>query len=298
MKCAKCGLELPANTRQCPKCGSINEFEKTPEAAPKKKNPMIFVVIGLAAVGLLALAIYAMSNKNVASAPGGVQRNDTNIATAPPGKLAPGGIVTAPPGKPGTPEKTPSGVAKPKPPQEVVDYLAYVKKVEEHRQMLLRDTSTALVLSIGGQEKSYEAILDSIDKGDSGQVSDPMADMRKELNRQYGNWQATVKFLDQKPAPPECRDFAGSYRVVLASETETIKREVQITSKIDVTKGDSISAGLEGMLGMQKDPSLQSNIDKSADAADAKLTSLCSNYDMEKPFDVPREKQGGSLLGF
>lgn len=297
MKCAKCGLELPANTKQCPKCGSINEFEQAP-AAPKKKNPMMFVIIGLALVGLLALAIYAMSNKNVTSAPGGVARDDTNITTAPPGTPADGGLVTAPPGAPGEPEKTPAGVVKPKPPQEVVDYLAYVKKVEEHRQMLLKDTSAALLLAVGGQAKSYEAILDSIEGGGSAEVKDPMTDMRKELNRQYGNWQATLKFFDQKPAPPECREFAGAYRAVIAAETETIKREVQITSKIDVSKSSSISEGLAAMLGMQKDPNLQANIDKSADDADAKLSALVSNYDMEKPFDVPREKQGGSLLGF
>lgn len=296
MICAKCGLELPANTRQCPKCGAINDSDQAP-AAPKKRNPLLFVIIGLAVVGLLALAVYALSNKNVVSAPGGVQRNDNNITTAPPGRTGPGGIVTAPPGK-AADAKTPVGVAKPKPPQEVVDYLNYVKKVEEHRQMLLKDTSSALALAVGGQEKSYEAILDQLDKGDSAEVSDPMADMRKELNRQYGNWQATLKYFDQKPAPPECGQFAGSYRAVLASETETMKREVQITSKIDVSKSDSISQGLQGMLGMQKDSSLQENIDKSADDADAKLTALAGNYDMEKPFDVPREKQGGSLLGF
>lgn len=297
MNCAKCGLDLPDNTRQCPKCGAINEFAQAPAAAPKKKNPMLIVLIGLAVVGLLALAVYAMSNRNIASAPGGVERNDTNVATAPPGQPSSGNLVTAPPAKP-TQTTTPPGVAKPKPPQEVVEYLDYVKKVEEHRQMLLKDTSAALVLAVGGQEKSYEAILDAIDKGDSGEVSDPMADMRKELNRQYGNWQATVKYFDQKPAPAECRDFAGSYRAVLASETETIKREVQITSKVDVTKGSSISDGLTAMMGMQKEPDLQANIDKSADDADAKLSALVSTYDMQKPFDVPREKSGGSILGF
>lgn len=298
MKCAKCGLDLPANTRQCPKCGSINEFEQAP-AAPKKRNPMVFVVIGLALVGLLALGIYAMSQRNLASAPGGVERNDANITTAPPGQPGEGGIVTAPPGKPGEPVKTPEGVKKPKPPQEVLEYLAHVKKVEEHRQMLLKDTSSAMLLAVGGQTRSYEAILDSLEgNSNSAEVSDPMADMRKEVSRQYGNWQATVKYFDQKPAPPECREFAGSYRAVLASETETIKRVVQITSKVDVTKGSSISEGLTAMLGMQKDPNLQASIDKSADDADAKLTALVSNYDMEKPFDVPREKQGGSLLGF
>lgn len=296
MKCAKCGLDLPASTRQCPKCGLINELEQAPAAA-KKRNPVLFVLIGLAIVGLLALGIYAMSSRNVATTPGGVERNDTNITTAPPGKPGPGGLVTAPPGS-SEPAKTPEGVAKPKPPAEVVEYLNFVKKVEEHRQMLLKDTSAALLLAVGGQQKSYEAILDAIEGGESAEVKDPLTDMRKELNRQYGNWQATLKYFDEKPAPPQCRDFAGAYRAVLASETETIKREVQITSKIDVTKGDSISTGLSAMLGMQKDPNLQANIDKSADDADAKLKALVSNYDMEKPFDVPREKQGGSLLGF
>ncbi len=297
MKCAKCGLDLPANTRQCPKCGSINEFEQ-PAAPAKKKNPIVFVIIGLAIIGLLALGIYAMSNKNVASAPAGVERQDANIATAPPGQPNSGGLVTAPPGNPAPPTKTPEGVTKPKPPPEVVDYLDHVKKVEEHRQMLLKDTSAALLLAVGGQAKSYEAILDAIEGGDSADVKDPMADMRQELNRQYGNWLATLKYFDQKPAPEQCREFAGAYRAVLATETETIKREVQITSKVDVRKSESIAEGLTAMLRMQKDPNLQANIDKAADDADAKLTALVSNYDMEKPFDVPREKQGGSLLGF
>jgi len=299
MKCAKCGLELLQGTKQCPKCGLVNEFEQAPPAAKKKPNPLLYAIIALAAVGVLALVFFLIAGgKNVTSAPGGVQREDSNITTAPPGAPGPSGIVTAPPGKPAPTDKTPPGVTKPKPPQEVVDYLAYVKKVEEHRQMLLKDTASALVLAVGGQAKSYEVILDDIDKEGTGQVSDPLANMKKEVGRQYSNWRATLQYLDKKPAPPECREFSGSYRAVLVTETQTMRRVIEVTNKIDVTKTDSILEGVTAMLGVKNEPGLQSDIDKAADNADAKLTSLVSNYDMQKPFDVPRETQKGNILGF
>ena len=153
MKCAKCGLELLPGTRQCPKCGLVNEFEQAPPAAKKKPNPLLYAIIALAVVGVLALVFFLIAGgKNVTSAPGGVLRDDKSILAAPPGKPGPSGIVTAPPGQPAPPDKTPPGVTKPKPPQEVVDYLAYVKKVEEHRQMLLQDTGEALMLSASGVE--------------------------------------------------------------------------------------------------------------------------------------------------
>jgi len=46
-------------------------------------------------------------------------------------------------------------------------------------------------------------------------------------------------------------------------------------------------------------PSIQGGIDASADNADAKLTQLVSKYDMQKPFNVPREERtSGSIMGF
>lgn len=286
MNCAKCGLELPANTRQCPKCGSINEFEQAPVAA-KKKNPLMYVIIGLGVVGLLALAIYAMSNKNVASAPGGVERNDTNIATAPPGSPAPSGIVTAPPGR-ALPEKTPPGVTKPKPPQEVLDYLAYVKKVEEHRQMLLDDNSEAVSIAVQG--------VTGLSLGALEKDQDPWAKVTNELDRQASNWQATVKYFDQKPAPAECREFGGAYRAVIASQAESTAKLATDLGGVDFsnTKDKTqVFGALSKMVG-----TVQAPINKSIDGADEKLDNLVARYDMKKPFEIRREKQGGSLLGF
>jgi len=301
MKCAKCGLDVPPGTSQCPKCGSV-EFEQ-PAMAPKKgPSPVVYAIIALALIGVLALAFYVFAgrSKNPTSAPGGVQRQDRNITTAPPGQPAPSGIVTAPPGRPAEPDKTPPGVTKPKPPQELVDYLAYVKKVEEHRQMLLKDTGEALMLQAAGGS-SAKSLMDMIDMAadpEGKEARDPLADSKAELNRQYKNWLDTLKFFDSKPAPPECREFSGAYRAVLYNETKAIGDIAADFNKVNVMDPDDMSKLLHSLGKMKGDETIQDSIDKAADAADAKLTVLVSSYDMEKPFDVPREQKGGNIMGF
>lgn len=299
MNCAKCGLELLQGTKQCPKCGLVNEFEQAPAAAKKKPSPLLYAIIGLAVVGVIALVYMLMAGgKNVTSAPGGVQREDKSILAAPPGKPGPSGIVTAPPGKPAPPDKTPPGVTKPKPSREIVDYLAYVKKVEEHRQMLIGDTSQALTLMVGGQAMSLEKMMDWVDNDKGGELVDPLADVKKETGRQYKNWVATLKFFDNKPAPPECREFSGAYRQVLFSQTAMIGKVVGSLDKVDLTKTQDMMSWAAALMKLKSDPNLQGGIDKAADDADAKLATLVSNYDMEKPFDVPREKKEGNIMGF
>lgn len=299
MKCAKCGLDVPPSTTQCPKCGSV-EFDRPPVAEKKRLNPIVYGIIALTAVALIALLIFALGRtKNVTSAPGGVERQDRNITTAPPGEPGPSGIMTAPPGKPGGPEKTPAGVTKPKPSQEVIDYLAHVKKIEEHRQMLLKDTGEALMLqAVGGSTKGLMDMIEWAADPDGKEARDPLADSKEELNRQYKNWLETLKYFDNKPAPPECREFSGAYRAVIYNEAKAIGDIAVDFNKANVTNPNDMSKLLRSLGKMKGDESIQGNIDKSADDADAKLTSLVSNYDMKKPFDVPREKRGGNIMGF
>lgn len=300
MNCAKCGLDVPAGTTHCPKCGSV-EFSKPEIAMKRRLNPMIYGIVALAIIAVVALAIYALGKaKNPMATNDGVERRDANITTAPPGKPQPSGIVTAPPGQPAPAEKTPAAPPKPKPPQEVVDYLAFVKKVEEHRQMLLKDTGEALMLQAAGGS-SAKSLMDMIEWAadpDGKAARDPLADCKAELNRQYRNWFETLKYFDNKPAPPQCREFSGAYRAVLYNETKAIGDIAINFNKVNVMNPDDLSRLLVMLQKMKADESIQGNIDKAADEADAKLSALVSNYDMEKPFDVPREKRGGNIMGF
>ena len=302
MNCAKCGLELPSNVKTCPKCGLINEFI-SPEPAPRKTKPVIYVIAALGTIALLALVLAVIAgrgNKSVTSAPGPIPGPPGNITTAPPPAPSGGGLMTAPPPGPGAGNTTPPGAAHPKPSQAVLEYLDFVKKVEEHRQMLLRDTADALMITaVSGQAQSLMDLIDMASDPDGAKARDPLSDAKKELGRQYKNWLSTLKYLDGRPAPPECREFGGAYRAVIYSEVKAIGDIAVNFNSVDVSDPRDMSGLLQALMKMKGDPSIQGDIDKSADNADAKLSQLASYYGMEKPFDVPREKKtSGSIMGF
>jgi len=65
-------------------------------------------------------------------------------------------------------------------------------------------------------------------------------------------------------------------------------------SSEDTGQSDTISAARRLI-----DPSIQASIDQASDDADARLTELVSQYDMQKPFSIRREEQsGGNIMGF
>lgn len=301
MKCANCGMVLPPNYKQCPNCGNAKEFVQ--EEPQQKNKSVIYIIIGLAVVALLATIIGVMASRGrggqVTSAPPTTPGPPGNVLSAPQGTPPSGSVMSAPPTAPGPGTTTPPGASKPKPPQDVVDYLAFVKQVEEHRQQLLTDTTDALTLSsAGGGAESLMGLIDMAMDPDGAEARDPLADVKKELNRQYKNWLATLQYLDKKAAPAQCREFAGAYRAVIYGEAKAIGEIAVGMNSADMTDTKDMSKLLSTLQKMKKDPSIQKNIDSSADNADAKLTQLVSGYDMQKPFDVPREKQDGGIMGF
>jgi len=301
MNCAKCGLDIPQGVKQCPKCGMINEFEVARQ--PRKIKPIVYVIAGMGLVAILALAfalVAARGQKNVTSAPGAVPGPPGNVMTAPPGQNSNGNIMSAPPGTPGAGDNSAPSNSKPKPPSEVVDYLNYVKKVETHRQMLLKDTTDAMSLTnAAGQTQGLLSMIDMAMDPDGASARDPLADSKKELARQYKNWLSTLDFFDHKPAPALCRDFSGAYRAVLFNETKAIGEVAVSFNSINIMNPQDLSKLMTTLQKMKNDPSIQRSIDDAADSADGKLTSLVANYDMPKPFDVPREqKTSGNIMGF
>lgn len=301
MKCANCGTDLLPNQVQCPNCGNAKEFIQ--EEVQRKNKPVLFIIIGLAVVALLATIIGVMASRGrggqVTSAPSATPGPPGNVLSAPQGTPPSGGVMSAPQAAPGPGDTAPQGATKPKPPQDVVDYLAFVKQVEEHRQKLLADTTGALTLAtVGGGAESLMGLIDMAMDPDGAEARDPLADVKKELNRQYKNWLNTLEYFDKKAAPAQCREFAGAYRYVVYSEAKAIGEIAVGMNSVDMADSKDMSKLLSRLQKMKKDPSIQKNIDNAADTADTKLGQLVSNYDMEKPFDVPREKQDASIMGF
>ncbi|MEN6357298.1 MAG: zinc ribbon domain-containing protein [Armatimonadota bacterium] len=300
MKCPKCETQLPEGAKFCPNCGAGKYVETPAPQAKRKRSPIVYVIAGLAAIALIALIFAVLASRgNVTNAPGG-SVSPGNVTNAPAGAPNGGNVLNAPPGAPQTGQGNPSATAKPKPPQSVVDYLAYVKRVEDHRQMLLKDTTAALgMAAAGGAANSLLNLIDMAGDPDGEKARDPLADTKKELNRQYKNWISTLQYLDKRAAPSECREFSGNYRDVIFKETKTIGEIAVSFNAANVMNSQDMSKLLASLEKMKGDPTIQSNIDKAADTADSSLDKIVSNYDMQKPFSVQREsKTSGSIMGF
>lgn len=303
MKCARCGLDLPPNVRQCPKCGLTNEFESLGPKASSKSKPVIIAISALAAVALIALVVGVLarrSNTSIASAPKAPSGPSAGLVTAPRAQMPSGSLMSAPAAKPPATVPNPPAATKPKPPQEVVSYLNFVKKVEDHRRMLLKDQATGLLLS--SQVGEAQSLMDEINMAsnpDDTKTPDPLKSTKNELNRQYKNWASTLQYFDEMAAPPECRQFSGAYRKVLSTETKEIGYLASSFNSMNIMSLNSMNKLLSGLEKMKSDPSVQGNIDKAAVNANASLNSLVAEYSMNKPFNVKVEQQsGGSLLGF
>lgn len=288
---------MPEGAKFCPSCGT-GKVEAAPEK--KKRSPIVYIIAGLAAVALLALVFVVLASRGNVTNAGPGSLTPGNVTSAPPGAPNGGNVLNAPPGVPPSGQNNPTSSAKPKPPQEVVDYLNYVKKVEDHRQMLLKDTTNALSMAAaGGAASSLLNLIDAAMDPDDSKARDPLADTKAELNRQYKNWISTLQFLDKKTAPSQCREFSGMYRNVIFKETKAIGEIAVSFNSVNVMNPQDMSKLLAALQKMKADPAIQGNIDKAADTADSSLDKLVSNYDMAKPFSVPREeKTSGSIMGF
>ncbi len=243
--------------------------------------------------------IAGRGTKSVMEARSGVPGPPGGIMNAPAGIPRGGNLMVAPSGNPGPGSVAPTADRKPKPPQSVVDYLNFVKRVEEHRQMLLKDTAVAMGFAQSGQMQGLLAMVQAAMDPDSESARDPLAESKKELLRQYKNWLNTLEYFDRRPAPEECREFSGAYRDVLFKETKAIGEIAIALSNVNLMDPQDLSKLLASLQKMKSDPTIQASIDKAADDADAKLAKLVSKYDMEKPFDVPREQRtSGSIMGF
>jgi len=308
MKCARCGFDMPGGASFCPECGLRNEY--APDTRKKNKFlPWIVAGCAILVIGVAAL-VFALTHKqdeNVLATSSIPPPPAANVLAAPPGVPEGGSVVQAPPGVPPPGDTTPPFAPKPKPPQYILDYLAIIKQAEEHRHKLLGDTTAAMELAVGGQTQSLLTLIQMVGSEDEEAI-DPLADAKKELNRQYGNWISLINFLDSKTkesfdkepeAGKQCYRLYATFRGVLYSEAKTIYEIASGMNSVNIMDPKDMSKLFAILTKMKSDKSIQTNMDKASDDADARLTDLVSQYDMQKPFSITREEQsGGNIMGF
>lgn len=290
MKCPKCAIEIPAGTPLCPRCGMVVAETERRVTQPKPRFKPAYMLVAALLVIIVAALILKMAFSGGPSAtnadPNAVAGPSvTNSPTVPPGGPS---VTNAPAVTPPSGPALPNGPGKPAPPQDVVDYLEFVKQIEASRQALLKDTSRALSMTSTSQAKGLESMIGWV-MDDQEAAADPLADLKKELGTHVQNWQTLVQHFDSRRAPAACAEFAGAYREGLTSEVTTMYRISTIINGINLTNLESMQQSLEQLQQMKGDPNLQGNIDRAVGNADTKLAELSARVGMEKPFEVKKE---------
>jgi len=299
MRCPKCSGEVPEGAAFCPSCG--NSF--TAESARSNRFVHAVILAGillLVIIGALAASMFFARGRSITQADSGLPGGGPSVTNAPPPNTGGGPSVTnAPP--PAAPPTGPNlNAPKIEVPKEVLDYLEFVKQVESRRQQLLKDTTRAVALAAG--QAQADSLMDLIDMAldDSPQAQRPKraTSVENEINRQYSNWMDLIRYFDSKSAPPQCAEFAGSYRQVLTNEASGISTIGSVLSRTNWADYESVKRSLQQLQNMKNDPNLQGRIDNAVESADSKLSDLCRYYGITKPFDVKKEGDvGGSIIG-
>lgn len=268
--------------------------EITPEQSPQSRKPIALYIAGaLAAIIIIALVVALLSSrqKTVVLAPAAAPPPGTALTQAPMPQSPGGQAVTQAP----APALAPSGQPVQPPPQDVLDYLNDVSKIEQHRKYLLNDKGPALALLAGGGDALESMIRQAMDP-DLNENVDPFSKVRSELSRQLKHWQNVIRSFDTLKPPPSCMQFAGAYRWVLTTETQQIGKATAILADANADNEDTMSRALSALNNMKADPNTQGGIGKAVDASETQLNSVCKQFGITKPFSVYKETSGGSII--
>ena len=300
MKCAKCGKELPADAKFCLSCGTPSNVtiaqEGTPvqeegRRAPAKEETISRTPKSLLAVAgaLILVAIIALIFALFLRKPGPqVVRSDiTPVKPGPPVTQAPVNPVN--PGPAVTQAQTPPPLRVPRkapPPPEVVEYLKFVKQIEE-RRVAMRDAQAEYLLKKYVSGNLGKLLADMIGalaepEGEPEQAIQqaPMQDLKIVASA----WENLIRMFDTKQSPPQCRDLAGTYRTALAQYSNAMAR--------------LFAAAVQGDIGAAKRVNdIQGDLDKQLSASEQELGRICNEYGIEKDFAITPDQGGGSVLG-
>lgn len=264
--------------------------QKTPQP---NKRIIIYAAIALTMIAAGALAFILLNNnrKPVVLAPMATPPPEKAVTQAAPPPLPTAKTITQAP----SPTPAPPGQPTQPPPQEVLDFLKDVEAIEQNRRFLLNDKGPALALLAGGGDALESMIRQAMDPSLTENI-DPFVKVRTELSRQLNHWQQVLKSFDTLKPPASCRQFAGAYRWVLATEAQQIGKAASILANVRADERDSMSRALSALNNMKADPTTQGSIDRAVDASEAQLDALCKQYGIAKPFSVYKESGGGSIL--
>lgn len=184
------------------------------------------------------------------------------------------------PGKlqPARPRTVMKPTAQPRPSQAVVDYLAFLKNAEGHRQMLLSDRGEIVRQNI--EQEQTQEMLDAAEGGTGRPTLDPVRSWVQETDRQYSNWAALLRCLDSRECPAECAKLATAYRASVYLQTAYLWQIRMVIHKATGENVESLREAQSELTAMRNDSRTRQSLDAAERNAQAQLRALRARYDL------------------
>jgi hypothetical protein len=322
-RCTGCGNELNAAARFCPLCGAQaagqgaaappNQTQpvtppsgatlRTPAVTPSYGGPSsppdtagkgkVYAAAGVGGVLVLIAALL------LAKASGLLAANKTDVpktavlnaptATAPtPAPLLNAPRVNAPSvpsvSAPVLQAPTQAGVPMP---DDVIDYLRWLKKYETARQQLKARSESQMVLIMGNMIKAplQELMKEPDEQGKNTTIAPISKEDFANLSKISQEWNQAASIFQQKRPPNACAPLAASYNNML---TTVIQQEIQLqqlleTSLRQITQNNGnatpdIQQTLQKLYGERNNGAMSKQADATFSSASGALDALRSRY--------------------
>lgn len=287
MKCPRCSAEIPTQSQFCLRCGTpihgtaVNPSGvSSPNLIAPRPNNRPYLIAGAVLLALLAGGVGALvvrgsmvqkpaqsSTSTLVQAPG---QSSTSTLVQAPAESEPTKVVQAPT------ETAPT-------PADVVDYLAFLKRIEASKQALIRK-QMGDALALLAQAKALSAYIDEND------YNNTVNNFNKGTSYNADEWNQLTAAFQQRTPPPSCQDLHNKYYDQLGKVQAAM---VEINDAFSKIQSDPQTA-LHELTQMQGKVSAE--IDEAVMKADDALAEVCAKYKLRKDFDIKGDSSSGASL--
>ncbi len=302
MKCVRCSAEIPSQSQFCLRCGTPVSASGSgglnPSAplrpvvlAPAKNNTPLIALVSALTVLVLALGAFVVKGM-LAQKP--AEEAPTGLVQAPK-KQQPSGLVERPAeSKPVEIVQKPAE-GTPPPPAEIVDYLAFLKRIEEKRKTLEHDEiAHAMALQAvlpADQAKQFMNFGDDANTPDPKSNPTPVNETLKSTQDYDTKWNQIATEFQSKAPPQSCLTIHDAYTEFLGKSQAAI---LSVFNVLESAKNNPQKA-LEDA---QKMKGSSKPIDDAMHRTDDAVKQVCDQYHIRKDFDISESGGGGNMFGF
>lgn len=289
MNCPNCHQALSHEAQFCSRCGqsvrapmhtTSQPFMPPASAAPARKSNATKWLGALVGVFLLAALAFIIGKSGLLSASGKEPNGPSVLQAESPMPEGPNLLQAQAPLPEGPSllqaEGSPAVSPEP-PPQDILNWLEHLKRIERARQAMRNDFTPAMDML-----KNALSLKSEIEE-------DQHEEKKQNIGAGYEayaqNWYKLQRDFESVPPPPSCKVLADTYHVALQNYIVLMVKIQESMAKEDI-------GGLMNMRG-----SAQGNVDQQLIQSDVELTKLCRQYRIPKDFSIESDTDTKSLLG-